>query len=97
MEQTNYTIQTLKDTKTTVRGASRTVIAHDLVSQRYTKMCDIQNQISLYFLVLSSELSWFALLCSKQVDAMKIGAKEMKKAYKNVKIDQIEVRLSFTP
>ncbi len=27
---------------------------------------------------------------------MKIGAKEMKKAYKNVKIDQIEVRfLSF--
>merc|ERR1712240_891659 len=41
MEQANYTIQTLKDTKTTV-------------------------------------------------DAMKIGAKEMKKAYKNVKIDQIE-------
>uniref|UniRef100_A0A3P8ZQ48 Charged multivesicular body protein 5 n=1 Tax=Esox lucius TaxID=8010 RepID=A0A3P8ZQ48_ESOLU len=41
MEQTNYTIQTLKDTKTTV-------------------------------------------------DAMKIGAKEMKKAYKNVKIDKIE-------
>ncbi|XP_062849176.1 charged multivesicular body protein 5 [Trichomycterus rosablanca] len=41
MEQTNYTIQSLKDTKTTV-------------------------------------------------DAMKIGAKEMKKAYKNVKIDQIE-------
>ncbi|KAK3546279.1 hypothetical protein QTP70_025723 [Hemibagrus guttatus] len=41
MEQANYTIQTLKDTKTTV-------------------------------------------------DAMKIGAKEMKKAYKHVKIDQIE-------
>ncbi|TNN65807.1 Charged multivesicular body protein 5 [Liparis tanakae] len=41
MEQTNYTIQSLKDTKTTV-------------------------------------------------DAMKIGAKEMKKAYKHVKIDQIE-------
>ncbi|KAM3860668.1 charged multivesicular body protein 5 [Diretmus argenteus] len=41
MEQTNYTIQSLKDTKTTV-------------------------------------------------DAMKVGAKEMKKAYKNVKIDDIE-------
>ncbi|XP_068438257.1 charged multivesicular body protein 5 [Clinocottus analis] len=41
MEQANYTIQSLKDTKTTV-------------------------------------------------DAMKIGAKEMKKAYKNVKIDKIE-------
>ncbi|XP_029313914.1 charged multivesicular body protein 5 [Cottoperca gobio] len=41
MEQTNYTIQTLKDTKTTV-------------------------------------------------DAMKIGLKDMKKAYKHVKIDQIE-------
>lgn len=33
-------------------------------------------------------------LCLKQVDAMKIGAKEMKKAYKTVKIDQIEVRFS---
>ncbi|CAL8322154.1 unnamed protein product [Boreogadus saida] len=41
MEQANYTIQSLKDTKTTV-------------------------------------------------DAMKVGAKEMKKAYKNIKIDKIE-------
>lgn len=31
-------------------------------------------------------------LCfSLQVDAMKVGAKEMKKAYKNIKIDKIEV------
>lgn len=30
-----------------------------------------------------------------QVDAMKVGAKEMKKAYKNVKIDQIEVNMSL--
>lgn len=30
-----------------------------------------------------------------QVDAMKTGAKEMKKAYKDVKIDQIDVRLLF--
>lgn len=30
---------------------------------------------------------------SSQVEAMKIGAKEMKKAYKDVKLDQIDVRL----
>lgn len=30
-----------------------------------------------------------------QVDAMKTGAKEMKKAYKDVKLDQIDVRLLF--
>ena len=37
----------------------------------------------------------YRLLCfyivSLQVDAMKVGAKEMKKAYKNIKIDKIEV------
>lgn len=35
------------------------------------------------------------LICilSCQVDAMKIGAKEMKKAYKDVKLDQIDVSL----
>lgn len=30
-----------------------------------------------------------------QVDAMKIGAKEMKKAYKDVKLDQIDVWMFF--
>lgn len=33
-----------------------------------------------------------SLLCF-QVEAMKIGAKEMKKAYKDVKLDQIDVWL----
>lgn len=38
------------------------------------------------------------VLCSFfgfQVEAMKIGAKEMKKAYKDVKLDQIDVCLFF--
>lgn len=39
------------------------------------------------------------VLCSLfgfQVEAMKIGAKEMKKAYKDVKLDQIDVWLFFS-
>lgn len=65
MEQTNYTIQNLKDTKTTVRDATPWI-------KRPT------NKV------------WVNSLCS-QVDAMKVGLKDMKKAYKNVKIDKIEV------
>ncbi|XP_034069965.1 charged multivesicular body protein 5 isoform X1 [Gymnodraco acuticeps] len=67
MEQTNYSIQTLKDTKTTVR--------------------------EFIFYWTSSHIEWlFVLTCafSFQVDAMKVGLKDMKKAYKHVKIDQIE-------
>ena len=37
-------------------------------------------------------------LCLLQVDAMKIGVKDFKKAYKNVNIDQIEVStVHFSP
>lgn len=39
----------------------------------------------------------FCALFGFQVDAMKIGAKEMKKAYKDVKLDQIDVHLFFLP
>lgn len=40
------------------------------------------------------------VLCSLfcfQVEAMKIGAKEMKRAYKDVKLDQIDVLILFHP
>ena len=33
-------------------------------------------------------------LCLLQVDAMKIGVKDFKKAYKHINIDQIEVSVS---
>lgn len=70
MEQANYTIQNLKDTKTTVR--------EKIIYQMWRwlrKMCHSAN-ICFFFL---------------QVDAMKTGLKDMKKAYKNVNIDKIEV------
>lgn len=71
MEQANFTIQGLKDTKTTVR--------YNLVYPKVT----LQHE---WWLPLT-----FAP--SVQVDAMKVGLKEMKKAYKHVNIDKIEVRV----
>lgn len=69
MEQANYTIQNLKDTKTTVR--------HNHFYQKGTLQCKLWPPLT------------FA--SSVQVDAMKLGLKDMKKAYKHVNIDKIEV------
>lgn len=66
MEQANYTIQNLKDTKTTVS-----------IHGNYNII------ISDFLLTLFSFIF--------QVDAMKIGLKDMKKAYKKVDINKIEV------
>lgn len=66
MEQANYTIQNLKDTKTTV----------SIHGNSY------HNNIWLFIHIFSVIF---------QVDAMKIGLKDMKKAYKKVNINKIEV------
>lgn len=39
----------------------------------------------------ATKLNLCNLFCCSQVEAMKIGAKEMKRAYKDVKLDQIDV------
>lgn len=70
MEQTNYTIQNLKDTKTTVSA----------FPQKNQKRLDFPLTFAFGF----------------QVDAMKLGLKDMKKAYKKVNINKIEVtKLQF--
>lgn len=89
MEQANYTIQTLKDTKTTVSDFSN---MHDLPKW-------LNNLIESLISDSAVDEVQMYVLCSLfgfQVEAMKIGAKEMKKAYKDVKLDQIDVWLFFS-
>lgn len=62
-----------------------------------TSRHDLMTSSSPFFLTvlwIKSECVFWALF-GFQVDAMKIGAKEMKKAYKDVKLDQIDVWFFF--
>lgn len=91
MEQANYTIQTLKDTKTTVSNFSNmSNVLHNLPTWLHKL-----NKSPISNSSVDNMIYMFCALFGFQVDAMKIGAKEMKKAYKDVKLDQIDVRLFF--
>lgn len=95
MEQANFATQSLKDTKTTVNIITYYVFI--FLHQAFIiptwlflhSLSKIKASLPSNLFFFSINLLWW--LFFSQVDAMKLGVKEMKKEYKKIDIDQIEV------
>lgn len=66
------------------------------ISDTNPAVCDGHTSVFMSALVCFQKKKRQIFVLCLQVDAMKTGAKEMKKAYKDVKLDQIDVRLSLS-